>query len=246
MIGIPQAFITFTSAVSATALNALWEDALLVVGIALLLRFWPRINAATRYTVWIATLVGAFVPPLATTLPFFATPHRVAVPSNAPATDRTARAGAASPAEPNMTSASAASSQPMPRRMRERFHFTLPASVAVAVFIAWLLLAIYALARLAIGLIRLEQLKRDALPLPVEYRDAMPQWMRANKGARDVRLCVSDDTDVPVAVGLFDSMILVPHTLLDGLSQGEVDQFACTNSRICAEATTGAMGYSES
>ncbi len=71
---------------------------------------------------------------------------------------------------------------------------------------------------------RLEQLKRDALPLPVEYRDAMPQWMRANKGARDVRLCVSDDTDVPVAVGLFDAMILVPHTLLDRLSQDEVDQ----------------------
>ncbi len=62
--------------------------------------------------------------------------------------------------------------------------------------------------KLAVGLIRLEQLKRDALPLSVEYRDAMPQWIRANKGARDVRLCVSDETDVPVAVGLFDAMIL--------------------------------------
>jgi uncharacterized protein YjbI with pentapeptide repeats len=78
--------------------------------------------------------------------------------------------------------------------------------------------------RLIVGLTRLEQLKRDALPLPVEYRDAMPQWIRANKGARDVRLCVSDETDVPVAVGLFDAMILVPHSLLDRLSQGEVDQ----------------------
>ena len=78
--------------------------------------------------------------------------------------------------------------------------------------------------RLAIGLFRLEQLKRDALPLPVEYRDAMPQWTAANKGARDVRLCVSDETDVPVAVGLFDAMILIPRSLLDRLSEAEVDQ----------------------
>ncbi|MGC1759744.1 MAG: pentapeptide repeat-containing protein, partial [Candidatus Cybelea sp.] len=55
-------------------------------------------------------------------------------------------------------------------------------------------------------------------------RDAMPQWLRANKGTRDVRLCVSDETDVPVAVGLFDAMILVPRSLLDRLSEPEVDQ----------------------
>ena len=44
------------------------------------------------------------------------------------------------------------------------------------------------------------------------------------KGARDVRLCVSDETDVPVAVGLFDAMILIPRSLLDQLSEPEVDQ----------------------
>ena len=52
----------------------------------------------------------------------------------------------------------------------------------------------------------------------------MPQWLRANKGARDVRLCVSDETDVPIAVGLFDAMILIPRVLLDRLSEPEVDQ----------------------
>ena len=56
---------------SAIVLNALWQDALLVVSIWLLLRVWPRINAATRYVVWSATLVAAFVIPIATTLAFF-------------------------------------------------------------------------------------------------------------------------------------------------------------------------------
>ncbi|MBV9263732.1 MAG: pentapeptide repeat-containing protein, partial [Candidatus Eremiobacteraeota bacterium] len=220
MSGLPQGFITFASALSATALNALWEDALLVACIALLLRLWPRINAATRYTVWGATLVAAFVLPVATTLPFFATPHAHVAQSASVATAHRyiAPVHAASRLSRGVAAAPAVAPQ------RERLRFTLPVPLAIAIFVAWLLLAVYALVRLTIGLTRLEQLKRDALPLPVEYRESMPQWTRANKGARDVRLCISNDTDVPVAVGLFDSMILVPHTLLDGLSQNEVDQ----------------------
>ena len=109
-------------------------------------------------------------------------------------------------------------------RTSERLRVTLPVPAAFGIFGLWLVLASYSLVRLAIGLVRLEQLKRDALPLPVEYRDAMPQWLRANKGARDVRLCVSGETDVPIAVGLFDAMILVPRSLLERLSEPEVDQ----------------------
>ncbi|HVR45533.1 MAG TPA: pentapeptide repeat-containing protein [Candidatus Binatia bacterium] len=228
MIGLPQGFVTVASVLSAIVLNALWQDALLVVSIWILLRLWPRINAATRYVVWSATLIAAFVVPVATTLSFFAVPQpapaavvatqaphartnlpRIPERSGRSSSERVARASEAGPAVP---------------RVPERVRVTMPAPLAVAIFITWLLLASYALFRLVIGLVSLERLKRDALPLPVDYRDAMPQWTRANKGARDVRLCVSDDTDVPVAVGLFDAMILVPHTLLDRLSQGEVDQ----------------------
>ncbi len=219
-MGLPQAFVTVASVLSAIVLNALWQDALLVVSIWALLRLWPRINAATRYVVWSATLVAAFVVPIATTLSFFA------VPRPAPAAVSTARVSPWHGARNERVARSPESRPAAARvaRVPERLRVTMPAPLAVAVFIAWLLLASYALVRLIIGLVSLERLKRDALPLPVEYRDAMPQWTRANKGARDVRLCVSDDADVPVAVGLFDAMILVPHTLLDRLSQGEVDQ----------------------
>ena len=57
-------------AVTAIAVNALWEDALLVVCVWLLLRAWPGLNAATRYIVWSATLIATVVVPVATTLPF--------------------------------------------------------------------------------------------------------------------------------------------------------------------------------
>ena len=229
MSELQQGFLTVASAISATVLNALWQDALLVLCVWLLLRAWPRINAATRYAVWSATLVAAFVVPVATTLAFFAPAVTVVT------TDR--QSEAATSVQPHRslsnhrplpsqrrTVATPNAQGQAPARLPERARITLPAPVAIGVFAVWLVLAGYALVRLAVGLIRLEQLKRDALPLPVEYRDAMPQWLRANKGARDVRLCVSDDTDVPVAVGLFDAMILIPHSLLDRLSEPEVDQ----------------------
>ncbi|MGC1759317.1 MAG: M56 family metallopeptidase, partial [Candidatus Cybelea sp.] len=226
MIAWQQEFVTFASAISAIALNALWQGALLALSVWLLLRFWPRVNAATRYTVWITTLVAAFLLPVATTLAFFAP----STPPDRPATHLTTSIAREHSAHRSLPRESAAQPQPAATlsapapRLPQRFHLTIPVPVALAVFALWVVFAAYALVRLAIGLLRLEQLKRDALPLPVEYRDAMPQWLRANKGARDVRLCVSDETDVPVAVGLFDAMILVPRSLLDRLSEPEVDQ----------------------
>ncbi len=216
-----QGFVTIASALSATVLNALWQDALLVVFVWLLLRGWPKINAATRYVVWSATLAAAFVVPIATTLAFF-TPAQT-VPANT--TQTTWRAAAPTIRIPRQETV--VSTVPAPTLVPstpERLRITLSAPLAIGILTLWLLLAGFALVRLAIGLIRLEQLKRDALPLPVEYRDAMPQWLRANKGARDVRLCVSDETDVPIAVGLFDAMILIPRVLLERLSEPEVDQ----------------------
>ncbi len=230
MIGVLQGFVNVASVLSAIALNALWQDALLVISIWALLRLWPRINAATRYVVWSATLVAALVIPIATTLSVFVAPQHAPAAVMPTQLSQTRAVVAPAPAGHHHYVRSAREVVPSGsafsavQRVPERLRVTMPAPLALAVFAAWLILAFYALIRLAIGLVRLEQLKRDALPLPVEYRDAMPQWTRANKGARDVRLCVSDDTDVPVAVGLFDAMILVPHTLLNRLSEGEVDQ----------------------
>lgn len=221
MIAWHQAVVTFASIVSATVLNALWQDALLVFCVWLLLRGWPKVNAATRYIVWSATLAAAFVIPVATTAAFF-TPAPAISATHSIATSPTTPMHFEIP--PHAQSIAARPIAPSESSLPERPRITMPLPVALSIFALWLLLSGYALVRLAIGLARLEQLKRDALPLPVEYRDAMPQWLRANKGARDVRLCISDETDVPVAVGLFDAMILIPRSLLERLSEPEVDQ----------------------
>src|ERR1700733_11752849 len=122
--------------VAATVLNALWQDALLVLCVWLLLRAWPRINAATRYAVWSATLVAAFVVPVATTLAFFAPAVTVVT------TDR--QSEAATSVQPHRsrsnhrplpsqrrTVATPNAQGQAPARLPERARITLPAPVAI-------------------------------------------------------------------------------------------------------------------
>jgi beta-lactamase regulating signal transducer with metallopeptidase domain len=91
----------------------------------------------------------------------------------------------------------------------------------------WLLVVLGGSARFAAGVVVLARLKRDALPLAPERRAELSLW-NAHAGAaraRRARLCVSDGVDVPVAVGLFDGMVLLPRHILDAFEASDVDRF---------------------
>lgn len=215
--------------VVATLFNSLWEAALLALAVALILRVFPNLNATTRYALWCIALVGSLVLPVATALPQISVQHPTAVttvpsttlPAKVPATQK--KAATASPVKTGPAVAPTQSSRPA-FRLPDRLRFALPEYVALGLFVAWGLATLLLLVRLGVNLWRLERLKTDALPLPVDYRDSLARWSVAEKGGRDVRLCICDRIEVPVAVGLFDSMILIPQHLLETLSQEEIDQ----------------------
>jgi uncharacterized protein YjbI with pentapeptide repeats/beta-lactamase regulating signal transducer with metallopeptidase domain len=213
--------------VTAIGLNSLWEDAIVIACVWMLLRAYPRINAATRYLIWSAALAAAVIVPVATTVPFLSmSPPAAATPAVKAPVRSVTRAFTASVKPSAVRNPIVASERPVDRPTLRRLHVSLPIWLAVVAASAWALVALAGLLQLGAGLFRLERLKRDALPLPIEYRDGMSHWNGALKGHRDVRLCVSDQIDVPVAVGLFDSMILIPRELLARLSHEEVDQIA--------------------
>ena len=89
----------------------------------------------------------------------------------------------------------------------------------------WALAALALVVRLAVALMRLERLKHDAMPLGIEYRDQLQQWQRLDPD-RDVRICVTGGIEVPVAVGLFDAMVLLPRHLLNAFDAQEIDQIS--------------------
>ncbi|MBV9271466.1 MAG: M56 family metallopeptidase, partial [Candidatus Eremiobacteraeota bacterium] len=227
-----HAFEPAARIIVATLFNSLWEGAILALIIWAILRFATNINATTRYALWISALVAVIVLPIVTTVPFVTT---VSHHAQAPQTQPAAGGGESHPIVAHSQSVAAAhtaatrsTAAPVnastPAVHLQRFRFNVPAVVAVSLFGLWALIALALLARVLVGLVRLERLKSDSLPLPLEYREHLARWANAQKGGRDVRLCVSDKIEVPVAVGLFDAMILIPKHLLDSLSQEEIDQ----------------------
>ncbi|MDP9110099.1 MAG: M56 family metallopeptidase, partial [Candidatus Eremiobacteraeota bacterium] len=212
----------------AIILNSIWEDAILVFAVWLLLRFLRNTNASTRYFSWLVTMVAAVLLPVLTTLPqttFISTGSQQTISSNVASTT-VARPRQHAAAKLKTTAPQTAAQAPS-FRAPERLRLLFPSWLATVLFGVWLLSALIIGVRLAIDLISLERLKRDSLPLPVEFRDQMERWVKAAYGnAREVRICVSGSIEVPVAVGLFDSMILLPQHLLQELSAGELDRIS--------------------
>ncbi len=221
-----QAFISAIEPASRVAVailfDTLWEAAVVACLVWLILRAIPQLNATTRYSAWSVGLIAGMLLPLATAIP------QVSVLQ--PATPQTATQLTSTTHHPASVAAPpSAVTQPRtndgsPMRLPERLRVRIPHSVGLGFFAAWALIALLLLLRLGWNLFRLERLKRDALPLDVDYRDSLARWRSAQPGGRDIRLCVCDDVEVPVAVGLFDSMILVPRNLIDTLASEEIDQ----------------------
>jgi len=211
--------------------NGLWQGGLIALAVWAILRVFPNANASTRYAAWSAALLAVLVVPLITTLPrvsaeYATTKATIGSPVQThvahvavPATPVKAAHATTASAFPSTTVAAASAPWTPP-------HFSVPAWLAVGVFAIWGLAALASFVRLVVSLVQLEGLKRDALPLGVEYRDLMARWTGASKGSREIRLCVSHAIEVPVAVGLFDAMILLPQHLLDRLESSEIDQIS--------------------
>ena len=208
------------------AINSLWQGAAIAVLTWGVLRVFAKANASTRYAAWLVALLALLMLPLVTSFSHVlvrpgAAAHstiarRPSFQSEAvthgvlPLSGTTHRADAGAP----LAATPAAS----------RISITLPELAATVTFAVWVLGALALLTRLSAALVHLERLKRESMPLGVERRDALLTWQEASKGARDVRICVCDDIDVPVAVGLFDAMILLPSHLVSALDPQDLDR----------------------
>jgi len=100
----------------------------------------------------------------------------------------------------------------------------VPQRFAQILFALWYAVATVLVLRLIASYVRLQQLKAEAQPLSVFYQHRVRRWLAATGGRRACRLCVSDKVPMPVAIGLFDPVIVLPERLLDQLSEDELDQ----------------------
>jgi len=209
----------------AVLLNSLWQGALIALIAWGVLRIFSRANAATRYAIWALALAAMIVTPIFTSLPHVSVEAPPAHTAWMQPASTSSSTNASAPAQAAAAHHDVARSSPFPLSLSVP-QFKIPTVFALAVFVVWSLAALVVLGRLILAIVSLEKLKRDSLPLDVAYRDQMPEWNAAIKGFRDVRICVSDAIEVPVAIGLFDAMILLPRGLVTSLDPKEIDQIA--------------------
>ena len=214
----------------ATLFSGLWQAPLFALAAWCVLRVRSRANATTRHSVFAAALLASLILPLVTA--GLTTPHgtnaanltSIASEPTVPSRVRTYYPPKREQRVPTRTAdAETRPTTTLSVPSLPRLRLEVPTFVAVTIVALWLIGAAFVLYRLIASLLHLERLKRDALPLAVEYRAQLNRWGAANKGSRNVRLCTSNEIEVPIAVGLFDAMILVPTRLLDELEPHEID-----------------------
>jgi beta-lactamase regulating signal transducer with metallopeptidase domain len=89
--------------------------------------------------------------------------------------------------------------------------------------IVWAFLSFVMLLRLALGFRKLQGLKADALPLPPEWQLQLTRLSKINGVRRHTQLLLSTRIAAPMSLGFLHPAILIPQTLLDTLSNAELE-----------------------
>jgi uncharacterized protein (TIGR03435 family) len=196
----------------AALLNTLWYAGAVVGLTWAILRYAPRVNAATRYWIWTGVLASLLVFP---SLPSLAGHVRMMLERREQAT----------PAIPLATVAAA----PASVSEFEPVRLTLPASPGSQLWplwllAAWMFAAVWQLTRLAGGVRSVQRLKARAgshgerLPSPwaSQTHDEFKCGIR-----RGYQLLASSEVSSPVAVGYRHPAIILPPGLLERLDESE-------------------------
>lgn len=216
-------------------INGLWQGSLLAGLVWVSLRMLQRrINATTRFAIWWATLLlmlwlpwthlqVASQPPL--TADFHARPRVLIfeLPGVVVRAPRLARAH--SSRTPSARPASAKSAIHSPHLPQHQVAWPLPGGDWPLVLLGlWLGGAVAMLSRVLIAYWQLGRLKRAMRPLPARHQARLAHWLDYGHSRRRIRLGSCADIQVPVAVGLFEPVILIPEQLAHQLSEAQFDQ----------------------
>ena len=85
-----------------------------------------------------------------------------------------------------------------------------------AIVVVWGVLSLYRLVQVGIGLVRLTEVRRSALPIERRFVGM--------EGSRRFELCTSAEVDRPSVVGLWRPRILLPEGLIESLTAAELRQ----------------------
>jgi beta-lactamase regulating signal transducer with metallopeptidase domain len=101
--------------------------------------------------------------------------------------------------------------------------FTLPSSVAVVIFAVWAFMASVGLIRVMVGLWQVNRIRKNSERLdPAALDPAIRESIESFP--RTVTLRVSDEVQVPTAIGFFNPAVVIPEWFLEEMAPAELQQ----------------------
>ena len=239
-------FIDFMSKVTIQAMmNSIWQGALITALVFGLVKLLRRTNAATRYAMWMVTLTAVFClfllnvwnagggynifnlvkfneetqEPVGEMNPDLQQPDQVISSSEKP--EETPVPEAENAESLLMTGSEMTSEGAAPNNYQ--IHLA-PGAWHIFVFCAWFLITIFLLSRLIHSYFYSLHLKRSARQLPGKHQKMLGSWIYTQKIKRTIRICSSQQVTTPLAIGLFNPVVLIPESLLNKLNEAELKQ----------------------
>jgi beta-lactamase regulating signal transducer with metallopeptidase domain len=105
-----------------------------------------------------------------------------------------------------------------------RAAITMPRAWSLYLFGAWATIALFGLARVALGLWHLQYIRKTCKPVDLAtLNPSIAQTLSDFRAVRSVELSVSEDLRVPTAVGFFKPSVVLPTWALAELSSAELN-----------------------
>ncbi|SPF39131.1 Peptidase M56, BlaR1 [Candidatus Sulfopaludibacter sp. SbA4] len=214
MSGILESLNQSSAAALAAVVNSLWQAVAVAAAAWLVMRFTPRMNAATRHILWWAVLAMVVVLPVAPVLVRAVSPQ------------------AASTVEPLRSQSQALAEDPValpPMEARVAADPPqAPLEIRAGAWPSWILAASTAvllvqLGRVAWSYLYLRRVQRRAHPASRELRANFDAWMMSCRVYRPARLLVSSEIRSPMAVGFRHPAVILPEPLLGEFQESELD-----------------------
>lgn len=102
---------------------------------------------------------------------------------------------------------------------------TIPSAWTLYLFFAWMAIATVSLARVAAGLWQVRRLRRNCVEIePERLSPELREILEGCRNSRPVALCVSQEIQVPTAIGFLHPAVVLPSWLMDDLPPAEIKQ----------------------
>jgi beta-lactamase regulating signal transducer with metallopeptidase domain len=230
-----------SGAALAAILNSGWLALVAAVAVGIMLRFTPRMNAATRHAAWWMVLaivaIGPWIP---------ATSRVASVPAVLPHAGASFVSGASTPALAVRAEGSPAAAPSHPQqspalgpladspvshrafRVAAPRRGVLPLELRAGnwpeiLLAAWFTVFVLLLTRVARGYMHLQALRKGAWPAPEEVNLRFERCLRHGQIGRKPRLLVASGTFSPLAAGFRHPVVILPERLIKEISGAELE-----------------------